>query len=125
MILFRGMLIGLTTIAAFSLLLTSPAIPEAIRLETARTGALVTLILTQLIHVFECKTEEGSIFSVSFFNNKKLLAAALVSTTVLILVLYVPWLQMIFSTVPLTWKELLWPVLFCFAAPLLRAVIHH
>ncbi len=49
-ILFRGILIGLTTVAVFSMLLTGGA-----SLETARTGALVTLILTQLIHVFECK----------------------------------------------------------------------
>ena len=119
-IMMSGILIGLTTLGSFLCVYRMTG-----DITHARTAALFALIFAQLIHVFECKTEEGSIFSVSFFNNKKLLAAALVSTTVLILVLYVPWLQMIFSTVPLTWKELLWPVLFCFAAPLLRAVIHH
>ncbi|MEG1850217.1 MAG: cation-translocating P-type ATPase, partial [Oscillospiraceae bacterium] len=47
---FRGALIGLTTLGVFSLFSSSGA-----SLETARTGALMTLILTQLFHVFECR----------------------------------------------------------------------
>ena len=72
-ILFRGCLIGLTTLFVFSHFLQSAD------LATARTAALLTLVLTQLIHVFECKSEEKGLLHIPFFNNKKLLAAAAVS----------------------------------------------
>ena len=63
-ILFRGMLIGLATVAVFSMMLTGGATVQA-----ARTGALATLILTQLIHVFECKSESRTLLQIPFFNN--------------------------------------------------------
>lgn len=119
-IVMCGILIGLTTLGSFVCVYRMTG-----DVTHARTAALFSLIFAQLLHVFECKTEEGSIFSISFFNNKKLIAAAAVSVTVLFCVMYVPWLQMIFSTVSLSFEELLWPMLFCLAAPVLRAVIHH
>lgn len=70
--------------------------------DAARTGALITLVMAQLIHVFECKSEEVGLFSVPFFNNKKLLLAVLFSLAVLFAVVYLPPLQVIFSTVPLS-----------------------
>ena len=49
-IVIRGLLIGICTLASFTVLLTNTH-----SLGTARTGALITLVLSQLIHVFECK----------------------------------------------------------------------
>ena len=118
-IIMCGILIGLTTLGSFVCVYRMTG-----DVTHARTAALFSLIFAQLLHVFECKTEEGSIFSISFFNNKKLIAAAAVSVTVLFCVMYIPWLQMIFSTVSLSFEELLWPMLFCLAAPVLRAAIH-
>ena len=122
-ILFRGMLIGLTTIAAFSLLLTSPAIPEAIRLETARTGALVTLILTQLIHVFECKSENKTLFGIPFFNNWKLIAAVCTSLMVMGFAVWHPMGRMIFETTALNTEQMKLIGVLLMIAPLLWSVV--
>lgn len=115
-ILFRGILIGLCTLGTFSTVLRMGG-----TLEAARTTALCTLILSQLIHVFECKSETEGLFSISWFNNKKLLLAAFVSLIVLILTLKVPALQLIFSTVNLNIVQILVMLLFSFAIPVISS----
>jgi len=118
-IIIRGALIGIATLASFTVLYQMTG-----RLETARTGALFALVFAQLIHVFECKSEEKNILHIPYGNNKKLLAAAALSLAVLLCVLYVPWLQGIFSTVPLTLRELCVPMAFCLLAPVVNIFIH-
>ena len=71
-------------------------------LEAARTTALCTLILSQLIHVFECKSETKSLFHLPLWNNWKLLAAVAVSAGILFAAVKSSALQMIFTTVPLS-----------------------
>ncbi|MBO4865394.1 MAG: cation-translocating P-type ATPase [Ruminococcus sp.] len=91
--LIRGVLIGICTLGTFSVLLKAGA-----SLPSARTGALITLVLSQLIHVFECKSEEKTLFSVPFFNNSFLLFAVTASAAVLFAGIYIPVLAKIFST---------------------------
>lgn len=112
-IIFRGLLIGLSTLASFvSLFKASGSI------DVARSGALFALIFAQLIHVFECKSEEKSLLAVSYLNNKKLLLAVAGSLFTLLAVLYFPPLAAIFSTTPLTAGQLLTPIVFCMIAPI-------
>ena len=101
-ILFRGILIGILTLASFSLAIKSGGTVEA-----GRTSALITLVMSQLIHVFECKSEEKGLFRINIFSNIKLILAVLVSMTALILAVSVPQLQIIFETVTLTSEQLL------------------
>ena len=96
MIVVRGIFIGLATLLSFVLVHKNTN-----SLECARTGALVTLVLSQLIHVFECKSERKSIFQVPFLNNMWLVISVLISFGVLMAVIYVPFLQELFTTVPL------------------------
>ncbi len=97
---FRGVLIGLSTLAVFySILLLSG------RVEIARTAALVTLVLTQLIHVFECKSEDKSIFEVELLNNYWLIGAVACSLIIILSVVYLPVLQFIFKTVALEYTH--------------------
>lgn len=70
-------------------------------LKTSRTLALCTLIMSQLIHVFECRSENHSIFEIKLFTNMYLVGAVLVSICMLLCIIYVPFLQGIFHTVPL------------------------
>lgn len=63
--------------------------------------------MSQLIHVFECKSEEKGLFRINIFSNIKLILAVLVSMTALILAVSVPQLQVIFETVTLTREQLL------------------
>jgi len=95
-ILFRGILIGLTTLAVYTSILYFKG-----DVGIARTGAFVTLVLTQLVHVFECKSETKSIFQIPLFNNIYLVLAVICSLIMILGVVYVPALQNIFKTVPL------------------------
>lgn len=95
-ILTRGILIGLTTLAVYVTMLHFTA-----DISLARTGAFVTLMLIQLIHVFECKSETRSIFQIPLLNNIYLVFAVLISLVMILAVVYIPSLQGIFKTVPL------------------------
>ena len=116
-ILFRGVLIGLTTLAVFVSLQR-----EGQTLLVARTGALATLVLTQLFHVFECKSEHHSIFGIPWFSNLRLWGAVLVSLGLMALTIYHPFLQGLFQTAALTGKQLAKVVSYSLAAPLLSAL---
>ncbi len=117
-IIFRGILIGLCTLGCFALFTYMFG-----DLTIARTGALFTLIMSQLAHVFECKSEKKNIFTVPYFSNPKLILAVLVSAAVIFAAMYVPFLQIIFTTAPLTLNQLLIAFGFAMFAPLLQCVL--
>ena len=118
-IIVRGILIGLATLASFTVVYRMTG-----DLISARTGALFALIFAQLLHVFECKSEERTLFTINWFDNKKLIAAALFSLSILLCVVYLPIFQPIFKTCALPVSVLIWPVLFCLAAPVCAALFH-
>ena len=95
-ILIRGGLIGVCTILTFLV-----GKHYGMDLKTCRTLTLCTLILSQLIHVFECRSEKHSIFEINIFSNLYLIGAVLISISLLICVLYIPFLQNVFHTVSL------------------------
>lgn len=113
----RGILIGLCTLGAFSMALRTEG-----SLTAARTAALCTLILSQLVHVFECKSETKSLLHIPYGNNKKLIGAVLLSLGVLLAAVQIPVLQVIFSTVALSTAGWLCTLAFSLAVPLLSAV---
>ena len=100
-ILIRGFLIGFCTLGAFV-----SVYRYAGNLTAARTAAFLTLVMTQLIHVFECKSEEKPLFRIPILNNGKLLAACLFSAAVVFACIYLPVLQPVFQTAPLGLEEL-------------------
>lgn len=118
-IIFRGCILGLTTLAIY----TSFMRLYGSNIDLARTGALVTLVLTQLFHVFECKSETRSIFQINPFDNISLLLAVATSAVLILLVVYNPWAQLIFSTVSLTGVQLVQVVGYALVAPVLSAVV--
>src|SRR5690625_5642784 len=69
-------------------------------LQYARTVAFTTLVLAQLIHVFDCRSDKG-IFSRNPFSNLYLVGAVCSSLVLLLIVIYVEALQPIFHTMPL------------------------
>jgi P-type Ca2+ transporter type 2C len=99
-ILLRGSLIGICTVLAFL-----AGKYYGMSLNACRTLALGTLIMSQLIHVFECRSEKHSIFEINIFTNIYLVGAVLVSITMLCCVLYIPFLQDVFKTVPLNFGQ--------------------
>ncbi|WP_049628448.1 calcium-translocating P-type ATPase, SERCA-type [Bacillus sp. JFL15] len=93
----RGFLIGAATILAF--IVVYHRNPE--NLPYAQTVAFATLVLAQLIHVFDCRSET-SVFSRNPFENIYLLGAIVSSVFLMAIVIYYPPLQPIFKTVPIT-----------------------
>ncbi|MGN0666178.1 MAG: cation-translocating P-type ATPase [Huintestinicola sp.] len=116
-IVFRGILICLCSLASFTFMLRLGG-----GVDTARTGALLTLVMSQLFHVFECKSEKKNIFTVPYFNNIKLILAVMVSVAVIFGAIYLPVLQIVFSTVALNGAQLAAAMALAFAAPLLQCV---
>lgn len=105
-IISRGILIGLCTLAAFWLTL------QQSNLQTAQTVAFATLVMAQLIHVFDCRSSK-SVFHRNIFENKYLVGAVLSSIGLLLAVIYLENLQPIFKTTPLALRD--WCLILFFA----------
>lgn len=106
-IIIRGTLIGLCTLLCFLV-----GMYYGMNIDTCRTMALATLVLSQLIHVFECRSERHSIFEIKLFTNPYLVMAVLVSVVMLCGILYIPFFAGIFHTVPLALRHWLLVVFF-------------
>ncbi|MCL2579472.1 MAG: cation-translocating P-type ATPase [Oscillospiraceae bacterium] len=116
-IIFRGFVIGLTTLLVFT---------NFVRLygdiPLARTAALVTLIFTQLFHVFECKSEEKSLFQIKLLSNPALVLAVAVSLGMSMLTIYHPFMQSVLQTVSLSGEQILRVFGFSLIAPVLSSL---
>lgn len=117
-IIIRGFLIGISVLGAFTTVLNI-----TLDITSARTAAFLALVFTQLVHVFECKSETRSIFSIRFFNNFKLIFAVLSSAIIVLSTVYIPALNPIFKTVPLDSTCLLITSGFIFFVPLISGII--
>ena len=116
-IVLRGILIGLSTLASFTSVMRMGG-----SIEACRTAALITLVVSQLIHVFECKSETKSIFGINLFNNIKLILAVLVSAGALAAAVILPQLQGIFTTVPLNSEQLFAALGFSAVIPIISGI---
>ncbi|MFD1038045.1 calcium-translocating P-type ATPase, SERCA-type [Virgibacillus byunsanensis] len=92
-IISRGILIGLVTLIAF--MLTYQNNPD--NLIYGQTVAFTTLVMAQLIHVFDCRCE-NTVFSRNPFENMYLIFAVISSLLLLLIVIYWEPLQPIFHT---------------------------
>lgn len=108
-IMTRGICIGIVTLFVF--MMTYGKFPDQI--DYARTVAFSTLVLAQLIHVFDCRSERG-IFKQNPFSNPLLFIASSSSFLLLLVVVYVEKLQYVFQTVPLSLFD--WFFIACFSA---------
>ncbi|MBI5641667.1 MAG: cation-translocating P-type ATPase [Nitrospirae bacterium] len=80
----------------------------AIRTEHShwQTMVFTVLCLTQLGHVLAIRSETESLFRIGFFSNKYLLGAVVLTFVLQMATVYVPLLNPIFKTEPLSLKEL-------------------
>ena len=118
-IVFRGIFIGMCTLASFGTIMRMGGTIEA-----GRTCALITLVMSQLIHVFECRSEHKSIFRMNPFGNMKLLLAVLISLGALAAAVAVPQLQVVFDTVMPTTQQLLIALGLSVAVPVVSSIFH-
>lgn len=106
-IVMSGILIGGESLLAFSV-----ARYMFMDLQVAQTVAFATLIFSELIYAFECKSEYGNVLSVNILDNLYLLGAVALSAFLTMAVIYIPALSVIFKTVPLSASQLGLAVLF-------------
>ncbi len=118
-IVLRGLLIGASTLGCFVY-----SLRLGYDLPAARTLALVTLILSQLFHVFECRSERRSVFAMNPFGNPALMAAVLASAGVTAACIWVPALSAVMQTAPLSPVMLLPAVIFAAAVPFAAGIIN-
>jgi Ca2+-transporting ATPase len=106
-ILNRFMLTGITiqTIAITVVTLGAYWIGLTRFPEMASTMAFVTLSFSELLRAFTARSERVQILKIGLFTNKVMNWAILSSLILLLGVIYVPFLQGIFDTVPLGWLQ--------------------
>ncbi|MBN1484730.1 MAG: cation-translocating P-type ATPase [Chloroflexia bacterium] len=74
-------------------------------IEHAQTFAFATLVVTELLRAFTTRSERAPIWRLGLLTNRTMLWAVGSSLLVLLAIIYVPFLDPIFNTVPLTLKE--------------------
>jgi Ca2+-transporting ATPase len=110
-----GIIVQTLTITSVTLgayLVGLRAHPEAP--EFAETMSFVTLSFSELLRAFTARSERYPVLKIGLLTNKTMFYAVAASLVLLLAVVYVPFLQPIFNTVPLgisQW-ELMLPLLF-------------
>lgn len=118
-ILGSGVIIAFGTLSAFCLGLAWG------NEELARTMAFNTLVFFQLFYVFVCRSEHHSLLEIGLFTNPHLMLAVGLSAALQLMVVYVPFFQPIFKTVPLT--PMHWAVVLTISLtpPLISIITRH
>lgn len=101
-ILGRGLLIGVGVVLLFVWGYSAAPGEGAMRLAHARTLAFAGLVMAQLFHVFDCRSERRTIWEVGWLTNRWLVAAVASSVTLLLLAIYWGPLARLMDTVPLS-----------------------
>ena len=71
----------------------------------AETMAFVTLSISELLRAFTARSERLPVWKIGVFSNKLMNYAILSSLALILAVVYIPFLQPIFDTVPLGWSQ--------------------
>ena len=85
-------------------------------LAAAQTVAFVTLCVSELVRAFTARSEYHSLFFIGVFSNRWMVWAVGASLVLVLMVVYVPFLQPFFDTVPLTLNDWLMMLPFFFAS---------
>lgn len=76
------------------------------KLTIARTFCFITLIVGEMLRAYSARSETKSMFRMNFLGNKYLNYSVIIAIVLLVIVVYVPILQPIFSTYSLGLKQL-------------------
>ncbi len=112
-VVYQGIMIGGLTLLAFAIgcgfdfnsIVDAEGNVTSIGV-TAQTMAFAVLALSELVHVFNLRSNKDSIFKVGLLTNKILLGAIAISASLMLIVLNVPALHGIFEIKMLTLREI-------------------
>ncbi|MFX4262770.1 calcium-translocating P-type ATPase, SERCA-type [Pelotomaculum propionicicum] len=104
-ILWQGIMIGLLSLTAYWLALRWDR-----TLEEAHTMTFITMAMSQIVHSFNVRSIEHSLFTIGLGTNRSLIFAFIISASALLIVVFVPFLRGVFETVllrPSDWAVVL------------------
>lgn len=104
LMLERTLLMGII-MAAGTLFLFSSSLRAGVSLEKARTVALTTMVFFQFYQAGNCRSENRSLFSMHPMGNPLLFFSMIAAFFAQLAVIYVPALQWVFRTEPITALE--------------------
>lgn len=110
-ICYQGVMVGTLTLAAYHL---GHPLKD---IQTAQTMAFIVLAVSQLVHSFNLRSNDKSIFIDPPFRNMKLVGAAVLSFAIVVACVYVPGLNTTLNLVPLH-NEYFFEVIVLAIAPL-------
>jgi P-type Ca2+ transporter type 2C len=93
----QGVMLGAISLGAFAYSLYG--LHQEV--EQARAVAFTVMVIAQLVHAFNCRSERWSLFQVGLWTNRPLLLAFTLSLGTQVVVLTVPAVSTIFKVVPL------------------------
>jgi Ca2+-transporting ATPase len=74
---------------------------EQAGLETSRTVAINTIVMVQMIYLFNCRSLTRSVFAIGCLTNRWAIAGAMAMLAAQLLFTYAPIMNRLFHTVPL------------------------
>ena len=93
--------IGIQTLAIAAVTLTAYFLGLEFFPEFAKTMAFATISFSELLRAFTSRSDRYPLRKIGLFTNRAMLYAVATSAVLLLAVIYVPFLQPIFNTVPL------------------------
>ncbi|MGI1822499.1 cation-transporting P-type ATPase [Exiguobacterium sp. TRN 1102] len=80
--------------------------------EKLQTITLNAIVMAQLFHLYNCRTELVPAFNRHFFDNKIAFLVSALLIALQLFITYVPFMHTLFGTAPLTWEDWIYPVAF-------------
>jgi len=96
-VIYQGVMIGLLTLTAFILGLSTEGVSAEEKVKIGQTMAFYVLALSELVHIFNVRDNHKSIFKTKVFNNSKLILAVLGSAALMFIILFTSGLRDLFS----------------------------
>jgi Ca2+-transporting ATPase len=118
-ILDRRMLVGVTfqaiavAAASLSAYLLALRMYGLENIEEARTITFATLIVAELLRAYSSRSQKFTLAKIGVFSNKSMVYATLGAFLLLLAVIYIPFMNGIFYTFPLTFVD--WEIVLSFA----------
>lgn len=103
---------GLITLQALIILVW--ALDSGFSISKLQTLIFTLIVISLMFNAFNWRSDRYSVFSLGFFTNRSLVYAVLTTVLLQLMVIYVPFLQFAFRTVPLSLSE--WGVILALAS---------
>lgn len=118
-ILFLSITLGISTFTLYYHLL------PIVGIQAARTMVFSSLVVFEWLIAFNVRSDEKTIFQLGFFSNRVLVFPIILGFVLQLLIIYMPFLQIAFQTLPLQvsqWSIVLLPGFFIFFLETLRKI---